>query len=169
MSLKRIRTRIGAVICSLVLLAVGLVVGLATNQASATTSAATVNSGGVVMLAPCRVADSRNGTTLSTFYANETEYLMIVGPQCGVPVLEASGAILSITVVPSPWYSHGGGYVTVYPTDVARPEVSQVSYNWYNVSTEVTVKLSASGKIAIFNGASGQADIIVDVAGYIVA
>ena len=55
MSLQRIRSRIGAVICSLALLAIGVVVGLAANQASAaTSSAAAVNSGGVVMLAPPR-------------------------------------------------------------------------------------------------------------------
>jgi len=168
MSLKRIRTRIGAVICSLVLFAVGLVVGLATNQASATTSAMAVNSGGVVMLAPCRVADSRNGTPLSTFSAWETQDLYLAG-SCGVPYFPAaSGVILSITVVPSPWSTAGGGYLTVYPSYGVRPTVSQVSYSWYTVSTEVTVQMAHSS-IAIFNGSAGGADVIVDVAGYIVA
>jgi len=168
MSLQRIRSRIGAVICSLALLAIGVVVGLAANQASAaTSSAAAVNSGGVVMLAPCRVADSRQRTTLTPFFEHATEYLGVTGT-CGVPS-GAAGAILSITVVP-PWYfSYGGGYVTVYPDSVAQPNVSQISFNRYNTSGEVTVQLSPRGWIAIYNGSPDFVDIIVDVSGYIVA
>jgi len=168
MSLKRIRTRVGAAICSLVLLALGLVVGLNTNQASATTSAAAVNSGGVVMLAPCRAADSRDGTPLSTFHAFQTQDLYLAN-SCGVPYFPAAaGVILSITVVPAPGSTAGGGYLTLYPSFGARPTVSQVSYNSSIVSTEVTVRMAFSS-IAIYNGSAGGADVIVDVAGYIVA
>ena len=133
MSLKGIRTRMGAMICALALLAVGVVVGLATNQASAATAAsaaaAPTASGTVVMLTPCRVADSRDWITLSTFNAYQTEYLGVTGT-CGVP-WGAAGVILNVTVVPSPWFSYGGGWVTVYPDGSFPPNVSQVSYNWY--------------------------------------
>src|SRR5664279_151618 len=168
MSLKRIRTRVGAAICSLVLLALGLVVGLNTNQASATTSAAAVNSGGVVMLAPCRAADSRDGTPLSTFHAFQTQDLYLAN-SCGVPYFPAAaGVILSITAVPAPGSTAGGGYLTLYPSFGERLTVSQVSYNSSIVSTEVTVRMAFSS-IAIYNGSAGGADVIVDVAGYIVA
>jgi len=169
MSLQRIRTRIGAVIAALALLAGGLGVGVAANQASAApapaAAAAAPTSGSVTMVTPCRIADSRNGNPLSQFTPWTTEYLGITG-SCNVPY-NVAGAVLDITVVPSPWSNNGGGYLTLWPDDAGMPTVSQVSYNWYTVTTEVTVKLSPWGWIGIFNGSVSGADVIVDVAAYI--
>lgn len=169
MSWKSTRSRVGVVICSLALLVGG--VSLAAIQANAAVpnaavAAAAPVSGSVVMLTPCRIADSRTWTTLTTFWGYETEDQKIA-EKCGVPAL-AAGAILNITVVPASNF-YGGGYLTLYPTDGVRPEVSQVTYNWNNISGEVTVKLGTFGSVTIFNGSPGMTDVIVDVAGYIAA
>jgi hypothetical protein len=133
---------------------------LAASQAVATP---TPTVGTVVPVTPCRVADSRNWITLTTFFAYQTEDQQITG-NCGVPAT-ASAAILNFTVVPQNNWQ--GGFLTIYPTGGTRPEVSQVSYNWYTITGEVTAKLSDTGSVTIFNGSPGTADVIVDVAAYI--
>jgi hypothetical protein len=168
MSWKSTRSRLGVVICCLALLVGG--VSLAAIQANAAVpnaavAAAAPASGSVVLLTPCRIADSRTWTTLTTFWPYESEDQKIA-ENCGVPAL-AAGAILNITIVPS--FNYYGGYLTLYPTDGVRPEVSQVTYNWSNISGEVTVKLGTFGSVTIFNGSPGMTDVIVDVAGYIAA
>ena len=108
MSWKSTRSRVGVVICSLALLVGG--VSLAAIQANAAVpnaavAAAAPASGSVVMLTPCRIADSRTWTTLTTFWAYESEDQKIA-EKCGVPAL-AAGAILNITIVPS--FNYYGG------------------------------------------------------------
>jgi len=170
MSAHPVRDRVAAVISALALLAVGLGVGLSVDQASAApapaaaVAAAPTSAGTVVMVTPCRVADSRNHYPLTTFYAYTVEYLG-VGGTCGVPV-GVAGVILSITAVPDPWFS--GGWLTLWPEGVDKPNVSQVTFGWQNTTTEVTVKLSPAGWVGIYNGAqAGSVDVIVDVAAYI--
>jgi hypothetical protein len=84
---------------------------------------------------------------------------------------DAAGVILNVTVVPSEngpvW--NPGGYLTVFPKGGAQPEVSQVTYGWNNISGEVTARLGDDGALTIFNGSPGSADVIVDVAAYILA
>ena len=155
-------------IVAIILLLAGLVAGL--GQANASSErAAVATTGSVVMVDPCRVADSRTWVTLTTFWAYETQGV-VVGGHCGVPA-NAAGAILNVTVVPvqggSSW--NPGGYLTVYPLGGTQPEVSQVTYNWNNTTTEVTARLGNGGGVAIFNGANGMTDVIVDVAAYIAA
>jgi hypothetical protein len=59
------------------------------------------------------------------------------------------------------------GYLIVYPSDASQPLASDL--NWASGQTVpnlVVVKLSADGKIAIYNG-YGSTDVIVDVLGYL--
>ena len=171
MSAHPVRGRIAAVISVLALLVVGLGAGVAASQATAAPApaaqaASATASGTVVTIAPCRIADSRDGYTLYQFAPLAIEYLQVAGT-CGVPY-GAAGAILSVTVVPSPSANYGGGFLTIWPDNTAQPNVSQVSYNWYNVTTEVTVNVQPWGWIEIFNGTSSTyTDVIVDVSAYI--
>ena len=105
----------------------------------------------------------RTWVSLTTFFAYQTEDQKIT-ENCGVPA-SASAAILNITVVPQNNWQ--GGFLTIYPAGTGRPEVSQVSYNWANITGEVTAKLGPQGSVTIFNGSPGTADVIVDVAAYI--
>ena len=167
MSLKGIRTKLGVVICSLALVG-GLGVGLTAAQASAAVPNAAVAAvapatGTVVMLPPTRIADSRTGAQLNSFFGFARQDLQVAA-HGGVPLTGAAGAILSVTVV-----SNSYGFLSVYPSGGTRPEVSQVSFNRTNVSTEVTVQLSSDGSIRIFSGAPGWVDVLVDVEGYVTA
>src|SRR5664279_4638400 len=109
---------------TLALLLIGLTAGF--GQANATTEpASSMYAHGVIMLDPCRVADSRDWTTLTTFTDHQSQDL-VIGGKCGVPDY-ANGVILNVTVVPTGYYSQGG-WLTVSPVGRPRPLVSQVTY-----------------------------------------
>jgi hypothetical protein len=119
------------------------------------------------MVAPCRVADSRDWSTLTTFFGYQTEDL-VIGGHCGVP-LDAAGVILNVTMVPIQDYVYNpGGFLTIYPVGADRPNVSQATYTWGNNSTEATVMMGDGGGVSIFNGSAGRVEVIIDAAAYIV-
>ena len=162
--MTRSTIRRAASLAGALLISGAALMGVAANQAAATPAPAVESTtGAVVPVNPCRIADSRTWATLITFYAFQAENQQITG-NCGVPTT-ASAAILNFTVVPQNNWQ--GGFLTIYPTGGARPEVSQVSYNYYTITGEVTAKLGNQGAVTIFNGSQGAADVIVDVAAYI--
>ena len=75
----------------------------------------------------------------------------------------ATAVIVNMTVT----NTTANGHLIVYPSDASQPIASDL--NWapgQTVPNLVVVKLSADGKIAIYNG-FGSTDVIVDVLGYI--
>lgn len=62
------------------------------------------------------------------------------------------------------------GFLTIYPADVARPNVSNL--NWapgQTISDAPTVRLGTgadTGKIKVYNGSSGTTNVILDLAGF---
>lgn len=170
MSKINVRARLGILLSTLALLAGGAALSVTAASAAAQAPAAAVApaSGTVVMLSPVRIADSRTWSNLTTFNAYESEDMQVQG-HGGIPAFptKTAGVIINVTVVPvQNWYSPGG-FLTVWATGGPRPEVSQVSFNYYNTSSEVIVKPSDDGSLRIFNGSPGYIDVLIDVEGYI--
>jgi len=125
--------------------------------------------GGLVGLTPARILDTRTGNggfPIAPLQANSTMTVMVAG-QGGVPSMSSPtpprAAILNVTVT----NTTAGSYLIVYPSDASQPLASDL--NWsvgQTVPNLVVVKLSADGKIAIYNG-YGSTDVIVDVLGYV--
>lgn len=121
---------------------------------------------------PERLADTRSG------YRTVDGQIQNVGPVAAgsalrVPVLGRSGVpasgvgsvVLNVTVVnPS-----SEGHLTVFPSGESVPNASNVNFiAGQTVPNMVISKVGSDGSISILNGAlSGQAHVIVDVAGWL--
>jgi hypothetical protein len=82
--------------------------------------------------------------------------------QNGVPASGVTGVVMNVTVTAPT----GGGFLSVYPADVARPEVSSLNFTpGQTVANLVTVRVPASGVLSFFN-ALGSTHVLADVVGY---
>jgi hypothetical protein len=112
---------------------------------------------------PCRVADTRVGTGAlggPALGANASRTFPVPGSPCGLPA--AAGAYsLNITVVPSGPL----GYLTAWPTGVARPSASTLNaLKGIVVANAAIVPAGTNGAIDIF--ALNPTDIVIDTNGY---
>ncbi|MBB5871372.1 hypothetical protein F4553_004751 [Allocatelliglobosispora scoriae] len=114
-------------------------------------------------MSPARIMDTRSGlgTTKAAIGAGGVRHLQVTG-RGGVPGTGVGAVVLNVTVV-SP---SAAGYLTVFPTGVARPTASSVNFakGWTGANS-VTVAVGTGGQVDIYN-AVGSAGVIVDVAGY---
>ena len=120
-------------------------------------------------LVPARALDTRPGfATADGQFAGGgaigpggTRTVTIAG-RLGVPA-NATAVVLNVTVA----NTIGGGHATVFPANLASPpNASNLNYvSGLVVPNLVMVKLSADGKIKLFNF-GGTADYIADVVGY---
>lgn len=117
-----------------------------------------------------RFADTRTGaTTVDGQFAGAgrvaagTQYEVTIAGRGDVPAF-ATGAIVELTVVgPS-----GPGFATVHPCGPTLPTASALNYTTgVDVANEVFADLSPSGSICIYTFA--EADLIIDVVGYVLA
>ena len=122
----------------------------------------TLAPGNLVTISPDRALDTRQAG--GAFKAGETR-LLRVGGRFGVPANGLIGLVVNVTVTqPST-----AGYLTVFPAGMARPDTSNVNFvAGQTVPNLVMTGCNATGDLAIYN-ASGQAHVVVDVAGYVVA
>ncbi|GAA4263944.1 TolB family protein [Dactylosporangium darangshiense] len=113
-------------------------------------------------MSPYRIMDTRSGQGAPKGAVGNggTVSLQVTGAG-GVPT-DASTVVLNVTVTEPT----GPGFVTVYPTGVARPTASSLNYakGWTGANS-VTVKVGANGKVDLYN-AGGPAHLIADVFGY---
>ena len=114
-------------------------------------------------LPPERLLDTRsgNGAPAGRVDAGATVILQVTG-RGGVPATGVSAVVLNVTVTEPDAVS----YLAVYPSAEARPLVSNL--NWRagdTVANLVVVKVSAGGKVNLFNN-SGTTHVIADVAGW---
>ena len=110
-------------------------------------------------LTPSRIMDTRSGGTLGV---TGTTTVQILGAG-GVPTTGVSAVAINVTAV----NPTDGGYLTVWPSDRARPTASNLNFAaGQTVPNMVVVPVGSDGKINIFNGSFGTVDVIVDVAGY---
>ncbi len=118
-------------------------------------------------LPPKRILDTRDGTggvPIAPVGARGTLKVQVTG-QGGVPATGVSDVVLNVTVTDTT----AASYLTVWPAGVPRPLASNL--NWgagTTVPNLVEVALGANGEVSVYN-AAGSANVIVDVAGYVVA
>ncbi|MFL6100022.1 MAG: hypothetical protein ACJ71T_08735 [Actinomycetales bacterium] len=122
------------------------------------------DSGAFVSLAPARVLDTRNGTGAPTAAVGAGQSLTLqVSGAGGVPGSGAGAVVMNVTATSAT----RTGYITVYPQGAARPTASNLNFTaGRTVPNLVTVGLSGSGKVTLFNGSNGTVNLIADVAGY---
>ncbi|HEY2597870.1 MAG TPA: PQQ-binding-like beta-propeller repeat protein [Candidatus Dormibacteraeota bacterium] len=118
-----------------------------------------------VGLVPARITDTRAGSGLpnaGATLAGGTSLDVQVTGAGNVPATGVSAVILNVTAT----HTTAAGFFTVWPTGLARPTAS--SLNWVagqTVPNRVIVPIG-SGKVSVYNGSSGTADLIIDVSGY---
>jgi hypothetical protein len=116
-------------------------------------------------LNPTRLLDTRGGVGAprAAVAANHGVSLQVSG-KAAIPA-GAGSVVLNVTATGSTV----SGFLTVYPDGSARPTASNVNFGkGQSVPNLVVVKLSAAGKVDIFNSSGGTVQIIADVAGYYV-
>jgi hypothetical protein len=110
-------------------------------------------------LVPARILDTRFGTPLAAGLGNK--FVLPVGGHWGAPG-NASAVILNVTVAGPTTASD----LVIWPDLASMPVASDLNFvGGQTVPNLVIVKLSAGGKIDIFN-AFGTTDVIVDVVGW---
>lgn len=123
--------------------------------------------------APFRICDTRplgpgvgsnqcqgSGGSAGTIHSAATQVVTVTGLG-GVPA-SATAVVLNVTVTGPA----ADGYFTVWPDGTAKPVAS--SLNWFagqTVPNRVMVGLG-SGKIDVFLGSAGPANLVIDVSGY---
>jgi alpha-tubulin suppressor-like RCC1 family protein len=121
-------------------------------------------------LSPMRFLETRAGPGLVTIDgasrgegrrpSGSTYELRIVG-RAGVPAGTRAAALNIAAVAPS-----AGGFLTVYPCDVPRPNAATLNYTSAQTIANATISLlSATGTVCIYS--SQSTDLVVDVTGII--
>ena len=122
-----------------------------------------------VPITPCRLFDTRPapdnvGERATPLGADDTHIQQVTGTNgnCVIPT-DATAVALNATAVGATAPSFG----TFYPADASLPGSSNLNYGPGQAATpnKVDVKLSADGKLAIFNK-FGSVDMLADVTGY---
>lgn len=110
-----------------------------------------------------RILDTRTGlgAPQAPVGAGQTVALTVDGAG-GVPASGVSAAELSVTVVdPS-----DAGALTAFADGSARPAASQLAFNAGQTTAGLITIPVTNGKVDLYNGSSGPADLIADVTGY---
>ena len=150
-------------------IAVTIGAGVALPSARATNT----NGGGagvvLVPIVPCRLFDTRPGPDnvgprTSPLGAADTYTQQVTGTNgnCSIPAA-ATAVALNVTAV----HATAESYLTLWPADAQRPLASNL--NWLSgaapTPNKVDVKLSADGRVSLYNNA-GNVDVLADVVGY---
>lgn len=122
----------------------------------------------VPLAAPARLLDTRSdGATIDGAHQRTGRrpstgtYQLPVAGRAGVPA-DASAVILNVTVD----QPTAAGFITVYPTGVARPTTSNLNYVAdLTVPNAVIARVGSGGTVCLFDMAATH--LIVDIAGYI--
>ena len=122
--------------------------------------------GAFTPLDPIRILDTRDGTGQNgatvRVPANDSITLVVAGAG-GVPASDAGAVVFNLAVTGDP----AGGYVTVHPANVSTPTAANLNFVANEtISNLVTVKLSADGRVKLFNGSTQPIDLIADIAGW---
>ncbi|MCU1387095.1 MAG: hypothetical protein JWL72_433 [Ilumatobacteraceae bacterium] len=112
---------------------------------------------------PSRILDTRSGVggTSGPLGQDQSLNLTVTGVG-GVPSAGVDAVALNVTVD----QPTGQGFVTVWPTGVARPLASTHNFvPGLTVANMVIAKVGAGGQISVYNS-SGNTHIVADVTGY---
>ncbi len=121
-----------------------------------------------VDLTPARIKDTRTGLGGTGIATGDTTQQLRVAGSGGVPV-GATAVVLNVTAVDPT----ATAFVTVWPADQARPNVSNINtVSGTTVPNLVVVRLPSTGSVAgsinLYN-AAGETHLLVDVLGYYTA
>ncbi len=114
-------------------------------------------------LSPDRILDTRKGIGAPTSQVGALGVVKLkVAGRGGVPISGVSAVVMNVTVTGGT----AGSFLTIYPDGVNRPTASSLNFGkgWTGANS-VTVQVSASGMVDIFNSA-GKVNIIADVVGF---
>ena len=150
--------------------ALGVVLGLTTAAGTIALAGASGEAvaNAFVPITPCRLMDTRpNGTVgprNTPIGPNETYSAQVIGlnGQCDIPAT-ATAIVVNVTgIAPT-----ARTFVTIFPSDATRPNASNLNFVAGQAPTPnlVTVSVSATGAISIFNSA-GTVHLLADIAGY---
>ncbi len=119
---------------------------------------------GYYTVTPCRFFDTRDAELggPSPLGGGSTQAVPVLG-KCAVP---ATAKAISINVTVT--QPGAPGFLTLYPTDLARPTVSVINFSPSHTRANTSVvPLGPTGEIAVFSGlGSGSVHVIMDVNGY---
>lgn len=116
--------------------------------------------GSIVGLASTRIFNTREADA-PAIQPGQTRTVQITG-RGNVPA-SARTAILKVTVDQP---TSNGGFLTVYPTGIAQPNVSNLNFDaGMAIPNIVVTQIGTGGQVSIFN-AFGTATVLVDVLGY---
>jgi Tol biopolymer transport system component len=111
---------------------------------------------------PYRIADSRARFGMTTPTAGATRVLQVAGSGI-IPHTGISAVVINITVA-NPTAT---GYLTAFPTGVARPVASSINFVKGDVrSNRAIVALGSGGRLSFYNP-TGSTPTIVDVVGWL--
>ena len=146
----------------------GLLVGPLALAASAASSphATSPVMGSYVTVTPFRVTDTRprSGEPNAGSYLAANSTLNVQVTRVGTAPVPAGTAavVLNVTTVDPT----AAGFLTVFPQGITMPTVSNLNFTpGMTVANLVTVPLSSSGMVSIYNHA-GDTNVVVDVEGY---
>ena len=115
--------------------------------------------GGFVGVTPKRLMDTRERIGASTLGDGGEVTLGVTG--AGAAPGSASAVVLNVTVT----NPTNGGFVSVWPSGVAQPTVSNLNYvRGQTVANQVTVKVGSGGSVEVFS--KFRTDVIVDIMGW---
>lgn len=121
--------------------------------------------GEFVPVAPTRILDTRDGTGRSGTrgpIGPATAISVSITSPLHVSAADVNAVVLTVTVT-GPTAS---GYLTVYPTGVTRPKISNLNFTpGETIPNLVTVPVGPDGRIRVFNP-FGRSHVVVDVLGY---
>ena len=125
---------------------------------------------GFTTVDPSRVMDTRDGTgdvtraRVGNFTGTGTDLVFTAVGRGGVPATGVSAVSLNVTATETS-APNVGGYVTVYPCDTGRPNVSNINFRDRQiVANAVTVPVDGNGRICLH--VYGSAHLIIDVNGW---
>ncbi|MFZ9541653.1 MAG: S8 family serine peptidase, partial [Ilumatobacteraceae bacterium] len=128
------------------------------------------SSAGFTPVAPSRVMDTRDGSgpvpiaRVGNFTGNAVDLSFTVVGTGGIPSVGVSAVSVNITAAETS-APDVGGYVSVYPCDVGRPNVSNINFRDRQiVANAATVPVDGSGRICLH--VYGIAHLIIDVNGW---
>jgi len=123
------------------------------------TLAGTPTAAGTIGPVTARIADSRLGLQIPRAVpALGSVAVQVASQDSGV-----AGAVATVTVVDP----QAGGHVTAFRAGARRPGTSNLNFQaGQTVATTVIVPVSRAGKIQLFNGSTGDVQLIIDITGY---
>ena len=116
-------------------------------------------------LTPTRILDTRRSLGGATRLGANTAISLLVAGKGGVPTT-AKAVVMNVTVVtPS-----SAGYVSAFPSDQSAPTASNINFvAGQTVANQVIVPIGADGRVTLYQVGKGSADLLADVAGYILS